>query len=120
MSIGSLSKAIGPLLGAIFFAWTLSDGFIPPFDYHFTFIIIAIFTIVMAAMSLPSEDNTQSDVEDDLTKNENKTNSEPDNGVEMSNLEISDSSDHIIEQPHDSVTVVENPLQSQRYMRLEA
>eukprot|EP00359_Climacostomum_virens_P008891 CAMPEP_0204907500 /NCGR_PEP_ID=MMETSP1397-20131031/6637_1 /ASSEMBLY_ACC=CAM_ASM_000891 /TAXON_ID=49980 /ORGANISM="Climacostomum Climacostomum virens, Strain Stock W-24" /LENGTH=398 /DNA_ID=CAMNT_0052076677 /DNA_START=237 /DNA_END=1430 /DNA_ORIENTATION=- len=41
MSIGSISKAVGPFIGGPLFALTSTEGFLYPFDYTFTFNLLA-------------------------------------------------------------------------------
>jgi len=42
MAISSGFKAAGPMLGAVSFAWSLTNGCPPPFDVHFTFLLCAL------------------------------------------------------------------------------
>ena len=43
MTVGSIAKAIGPILGSVSFAWSLANGRKAyPFDFHFVFLMIAM------------------------------------------------------------------------------
>ena len=62
MVVGSMGKAIGPAIGAVMFAWSLSEGGgQPPLDYGFTFYVCAIIGALACGMSyaLPTSLNTK-------------------------------------------------------------
>jgi MFS family permease len=61
MTVGSASKAIGPMSSAYIFAWSVSDnGFqFFPFDFHMVFIFLCIFAAMCASLPLHYvEDNS--------------------------------------------------------------
>jgi len=45
MSCASVFKSIGPIIGGIVFAWSATNDLPFPFDYHFSFFLIAIMTL---------------------------------------------------------------------------
>jgi len=51
MSASSGFKAAGPTLGAVCFAWSLTNGLGAPFDVHFTFLVCAGFCALTALVS---------------------------------------------------------------------
>ena len=52
MMIGSLSRAIGPTMGAELFAWSLTNGLRFPFDVHFVFMLMCILNLAPVALAL--------------------------------------------------------------------
>jgi len=53
MGVGSASKAIGPMVSAYIFAWSISgNGLSFPFDYHLIYIILAGLAVVCVSLPL--------------------------------------------------------------------
>lgn len=52
MTLGSFGKALGPTVGSVLFAWTLSNSLPPPFDFHFVFILCALLSSTATCISL--------------------------------------------------------------------
>jgi hypothetical protein len=52
MSMGSLSKAIGPFSGSILLAWSLNSHLHFPLDGHFTFLVISLLGLLAANIPL--------------------------------------------------------------------
>ena len=49
-------KAVGPILGAVTFAWSLTNGLGAPFDVHLTFVlcsVLALTTVATAWLGIP-------------------------------------------------------------------
>jgi MFS family permease len=51
MSLSSAFKAAGPTVGAVSFAWSLTNGLPFPFNVHFTFIFSGILAAITAAVA---------------------------------------------------------------------
>lgn len=54
MAVSSGFKAVGPTLGAVTFAWSLTNGVAMPLDVHFTFFLCGLLaggTALVAARS---------------------------------------------------------------------
>ena len=61
MSLSSAFKAAGPALGAMSFAWSLTNGLGAPFNVHFTFLMaggVAAMTLVVGRASFASSSST--------------------------------------------------------------
>jgi len=54
MAIGSLSKSIGPFLGAILLAWSINGNLPFPLDFHLMFVLISIIGVASAFIPLRS------------------------------------------------------------------
>ena len=57
MSVGSLSKTIGPSIGTYMFAWSINNGLSFPFDFRFIFLVMSLCGTVSALVPLPSQGN---------------------------------------------------------------
>ena len=44
MTLGSLAKALGPIISSLTFAYTINHNYPPPFNYMFIFILLMGFT----------------------------------------------------------------------------
>jgi hypothetical protein len=42
MMVASVFKALGPSIGAVIFAWSLTNGYTFPLDFHFAFVAMAL------------------------------------------------------------------------------
>ena len=54
MSLSSAFKAVGPTLGSVSFAWSLTNGYGFPLDVHFTFLLCGIFAAATCAVACRS------------------------------------------------------------------
>ena len=52
MTIGAVSRAIGPTLGAELFAWSLTNRLPKPFDVHFVFLLMCVVNLIPVAIGL--------------------------------------------------------------------
>ena len=48
MTIASFTKATGPILGSVIFAWSITNEMSFPFSHHFGFFIIAILYLIQS------------------------------------------------------------------------
>lgn len=51
MTLGSLGKSIGPAVGSVIFAWTLTNGIGFPLDYHFIFYLGGLIAALVSLMT---------------------------------------------------------------------
>lgn len=51
MALGSVFKALGPLLGAEIFAWSINSKNPFPFDYHFSFYLLSVGCVLLCLYS---------------------------------------------------------------------
>ena len=71
MTFSSGFKAVGPTLGAISFAWSLTNGLPPPFDVHFTFFmsaLLAFASLAVAHVSFSPRNDSPLEEEDDAAE----------------------------------------------------
>ena len=54
MTFGSIAKALGPLSGALVFAWSLNSPYSFPLDFHLIFLILMAMSGVAVVMHLPA------------------------------------------------------------------
>ena len=47
----ALTRAVGPALGSVLLAWSLTSGLPFPLDYHFVFLLAAGITVIPIALS---------------------------------------------------------------------
>lgn len=53
MTVGSISKTVGPILGSVAYAWSIHNGLGPPFNFLFVFFFCALLGIVTHVLFLP-------------------------------------------------------------------
>jgi hypothetical protein len=70
MSIGSASKAIGPMSSAFIYAWSISSSnTLPfPFDYHLIYIILALIACLCACLPIDYHEDTTDAPDSSTTK----------------------------------------------------
>lgn len=82
MSLGSVSKAIGPVLGANLYAWSINDNKINfYFNYHFTFFVLAILSFLSSLVYSTNDEtiNNISNTNINNTKKENNNDNDDNN-----------------------------------------
>merc|ERR1712050_125775 len=52
MTVGSLARAVGPVVGAEVFAWSLTNELTAPFDVHFVFLGMCVLNAAPVAIAL--------------------------------------------------------------------
>ena len=73
MSLGSLSKALGPFSGSLTIAWSINNGLSFPLDSHFVYIIISLIAVVSSCLPLRSADDANIGLEMDGRVNDDMT-----------------------------------------------
>jgi MFS family permease len=46
MSVASVFKSVGPIVGGVIFAWSATNGLAFPLDHHFSFFLVAVLTLM--------------------------------------------------------------------------
>ena len=51
MTVASITRAVGPTMGAELFAWSLTNGLGPPLDIHFVFLLMCLINLLPVAIA---------------------------------------------------------------------